>query len=254
MARVRIALCQLDTVVGDLDGNVARVLGALDEAESAGADLALFPELALTGYPPEDLLLKPRFIADNLAALDKVAARTGRCAAVVGYVDERRDLFNAAAVCAHGQVQGVYHKRLLPNYAVFDEQRYFATGASPMQLYVIGGARVGVSICEDAWSPTGPIAEQAAGGAELVVNLNASPYYGGRLPQRERMLSTRAADSSCALVYVNQVGGQDELVFDGSSLVFDADGELVAPAPQFQEAVVVLGLDLRAAFLQRPLL
>ena len=137
MARLRIALCQLDTVVGDLDGNVARVLDALDEAESAGADLALFPELALTGYPPEDLLLKPRFVADNLAALDKVAARTGRCAAAVGFVDEHRDLFNAAAVCAHGEVQGVYHKRLLPNYAVFDEQRYFAPGTGELPL--LGG-------------------------------------------------------------------------------------------------------------------
>src|SRR5947207_3101078 len=185
MPRVRVALCQLDTVVGDLDGNVNKVLAALDEAESAGADLAVFPELALTGYPPEDLLLKPRFVADNLAALDKVAARTGRCAAVLGFVDERRDLFNAAAVCAHGEVQGVYHKRLLPNYAVFDEQRYFAPGTAEMHLYLVGGVRVGVSICEDAWSPTGPISDQAAGGAELVVNLNASPYFAGRLPQRE---------------------------------------------------------------------
>src|SRR2546423_15169652 len=174
MARVRIALCQLDTVVGDLDGNVARVLDAVDEAGAAGADVAVLPELALTGYPPEDLLLKPRFVADNLAALDKVAARTGRCAAMVGFVDERRDLYNAAAVCAHGQVQGVYHKRLLPNYAVFDEQRYFAPGRGDPVLFVIGGVRVGVSICEDIWSPDGPAAAQAAGGAELVVNLNAS--------------------------------------------------------------------------------
>src|SRR5438270_211512 len=251
MARVRIALCQLDTVVGDLDGNVARVLAALDEAEAAGADLAVFPELALTGYPPEDLLLKPRFVADNLAALDKVAARTGRCAAMVGFVDEHRDLFNAAAVCAHGEILGVYHKRLLPNYAVFDEQRYFSPGASPMQLYVVGGVRVGVSICEDAWSPTGPIAEQAAGGAELVVNLNASPYFGGRLAERERMLATRATDASCALVYVNQVGGQDELVFDGASLVFDANGDVLARAPQFAEHTMVFDLDVRPVFRKR---
>ncbi|MER3453347.1 MAG: hypothetical protein C4344_06895 [Acidimicrobiia bacterium] len=251
MARLRIAACQIDTVVGDLDGNVARVLAALEKAEAKGADLAVFPELALTGYPPEDLLLKPRFVVDNLAALEKVAARTGRCAAVVGFVDEGRDLFNAAAVCAHGEVVGVYHKRLLPNYAVFDEQRYFAPGSHALSLYVVGGIRVGVSICEDAWSPTGPLADAAAGGAELVVNLNASPYCAGRLRERERMLATRAADASCGLVYVNQVGGQDELVFDGASLAFDATGELVMRGPQFTETVAVFDLDVRPVFRKR---
>src|SRR5437588_1380497 len=178
MAHIRVAACQIDTVVGDLEGNVERILAALERAEAAHADVAVFPELAITGYPPEDLLLKPGFIADNLEAIEKVASRTDSCAAVVGFVDEQRDLYNAAAICAFGSVQGVYHKRLLPNYAVFDEQRYFAPGIVPPQLFLIGGARVGVSICEDAWSPTGPIAEQAASGAELVVNLNASPYYG----------------------------------------------------------------------------
>ena len=180
MARMRVALAQLNTVVGDLDGNVVRILDALDEAERAGADIAVFPELAITGYPPEDLVLKPGFVADNRAALDKVAARTGRCVAVVGFVDAARDLHNAAAVCAHGEVQGVYRKRLLPNYAVFDEQRTFVPGDEPLQLYVVAGIAVGVSICEDAWSPTGPIAAHAAGGAEVVVNLNASPFYAGR--------------------------------------------------------------------------
>ncbi|MBK9180233.1 MAG: NAD+ synthase [Acidimicrobiales bacterium] len=251
MSRVRVALCQIDTIVGDLDGNVERVLAALGRAEEAGSALAVFPELALTGYPPEDLLLKPGFVADNLAALDVVAARTGRCAAVVGFADPKRDLYNAAAVCAHGSVQGVYHKRFLPNYAVFDEQRYFAPGHGDPTLFVIGGVRVGVSICEDAWSPDGPIAAQAAGGAELVVNLNASPYFVHRLAERERMLATRAEDASCALVYVNAVGGQDELVFDGASLVFDADGELVARAPQFREAVLVVDLDVRPVFRKR---
>src|SRR5437868_13545504 len=142
---------------------------ALDEAEAAGCDIAAFPELAITGYPPEDLVLKPGFINDNLEALEKLAARTEQCAVIVGFVDAGRDLYNAAAVCAFGSVQGVYHKRLLPNYSVFDEQRYFAAGAAPPSLYVIGGVRVGVSICEDVWSPTGPLSEQAAGGAELVV-------------------------------------------------------------------------------------
>ncbi len=251
MARIRVAMAQLNTVVGDLDGNVTRILGALDEAEQAGADVLVCPELAVTGYPPEDLVLKPGFVADNRAALDKIAARTGRCVAVIGFVDAGRDLHNAAAICAHGEVQGIYRKRLLPNYAVFDEQRTFVPGDEPLQLYVIAGVSVGVSICEDAWSPDGPIAAHAAGGAELVLNLNASPFYAGRVAERERMLATRAADASCALVYVNQVGGQDELVFDGASLVFDADGSLVARAPQFVEEVSIVDLDVEPVFRKR---
>ncbi|MBV8160672.1 MAG: NAD+ synthase, partial [Acidimicrobiia bacterium] len=214
-------------------------------------DIAAFPELALTGYPPEDLVLKPGFVSHNLEALDKLAARTGRCAAIVGFVDAGRDLYNAAAVCAMGSVQGVYHKRLLPNYAVFDEQRYFTPGTEPLSLFRLAGVRVGVSICEDAWSPTGPIAALADGGAELVVNINASPHYAGRLAERERMLATRAADASSALVYVNQVGGQDELVFDGASLVFDARGQLVARGPQMVPSQLVVDLDVQAVFRKR---
>ncbi|MEY2569646.1 MAG: hypothetical protein QOE35_4175 [Actinomycetota bacterium] len=251
MAKVRIAACQINTVVGDLDGNVTRVLDGLDRAEAAGADVALFPELALTGYPPEDLLLKPGFVADNLEALEKVAARTGRCAAVVGFVDKGRDLYNAAAVCAFGEVKGTYRKRHLPNYAVFDEQRYFAPGTGAPTLFVIGGVRMGVSICEDAWNPNGPIAEQAAGGAELILNINASPYYANRLAERERMLSTRATDAASALVYVNQVGGQDELVFDGASIVMDADGRLLASARQFVEEDLVVDIEVRPVFRKR---
>jgi NAD+ synthase (glutamine-hydrolysing) len=246
-----VAACQINTVVGDLDGNVERILAALETAERAGADLAVFPELAITGYPPEDLLLKPGFVADNLVALEKLASRTSRCAAIVGFVDARRDLYNAAAVCAFGTVQGVARKRLLPNYSVFDEQRYFTPGVQDASLFVVGGVRVGVSICEDAWAPTGPVADQAAGGAELVVNLSASPFYAGRLTERERMLATRAADASCSLVYVNLVGGQDELVFDGASLVVDATGGLVARAPQFAEHVMVVDVDVRPVFRKR---
>ena len=251
MPRVRVAACQINTVVGDLDGNLAKILAAYDEAEAAGCDIAAFPELAITGYPPEDLVLKPGFISDNLEALEKLAARTGRCAAVVGFVDAGRDLYNAAAVCALGSVQGVYHKRLLPNYAVFDEQRYFAPGGPPQTLFRIAGVRVGVSICEDAWSPDGPIAALAEGGAELVVNVNASPYYASRLDERERMLATRAEDASCALVYVNQVGGQDELVFDGASLVFDANGDLLARGPQFVDHQQVVDLNVKPVFRKR---
>jgi NAD+ synthase (glutamine-hydrolysing) len=248
---LRVAACQINNVVGDLDGNVECILAALERADAAGCDVAVFPELAITGYPPEDLLLKPAFVADNRAALDKLATRTGRCAAVVGFVDAGRDLYNAAAVCAGGEVKGVYRKRVLPNYAVFDEQRYFAPGFGDPQLFVIGGVRVGVSICEDSWSPDGPIADQAAGGAELIVNLNASPFYAGRLVERERMLATRAADASCALVYVNLVGGQDELVFDGASLVLDADGRVVARGPQFKQADLITDVEIRPVFRKR---
>lgn len=251
MPRLRVAACQINNVVGDLDGNVECILAALDRADAAGCDVAVFPELAITGYPPEDLLLKPAFVADNRAALDKLAARTGRCAAVVGFVDAGRDLYNAAAVCAGGEIKGVYRKRILPNYAVFDEQRYFAPGHGQSVLFVVAGVKVGVSICEDSWSPDGPIADQAAGGAELIVNLNASPFYAGRLAERERMLATRAADASCALVYVNLVGGQDELVFDGASLVLDADGRVVARGPQFKQADLVTDIDIRPVFRKR---
>ncbi len=251
MTRLRVACCQLNTRVGDLDGNVARILDAAARAEQDGCDLAVFPELAVTGYPPEDLLLKPRFVADTRAALERVAEASGACALVVGFVDSGRDLFNAAAVCAGGEVHGVYHKRELPNYGVFDEARYFARGVEPQQLFEIGGVRVGVSICEDAWNPSGPIADQAESGAELVVNLNASPYFEGKLAKRERMLATRAADASCALVYVNQVGGQDELVFDGASMVFDAEGSLLARGPQLTEDVRAVDLVLQPVFRKR---
>ena len=251
MRQIRIACCQLNVVVGDLDGNVAKVLDAYGRAEAVGADLAVFGELTLTGYPPEDLLLKPQFVRANQEALSKVAAQTGRCAAVVGFADAGQDLYNAAAVCAEGAVAGVYHKRLLPNYGVFDEFRYFTPGSEALHLYEIGGARVALTVCEDIWSPAGPLAAQAAGGAELVVNLNGSPYYAGRRVERERMLATRAADASCALVYVNQVGGQDELVFDGGSMVFDETGRLVAAAPQFVEDVLVVDLELRDVFRKR---
>ncbi len=235
MPRLRLAAAQLDLVVGDLAGNAARILDAYEQADAAGCDLIAFPELALTGYPPEDLLLKPAFVAQATETLEKVAARTGRLAAVIGFPEAGRDLANAAAVCANGKVQGIYRKHLLPNYAVFDEQRYFTPSSVDGPLFVIGGVRVGITICEDAWSPTGPVITQAAGGAELIVNVNASPYYAGRIRERETMLATRAADAQVPVAYVNLVGGQDELVFDGASMVFDETGRLVARAHQFAE-------------------
>ncbi len=251
VATLRVALCQLDTVVGDLDGNVDRILAAYQEAERASADVAVFPELAVTGYPPEDLLLKPAFVAANIDALDAIARHSGDCAAVVGFVELGRDLHNAAAVCAGGVVRGVYRKRHLPNYAVFDEQRYFTAGRGPLHLFEIAGVRVGISICEDAWSPDGPIDAQADGGAEVLLNLNASPYYRGRLAERERMLATRAQDAHCHLVYVNQVGGQDELVFDGASLIVDRDGEVVHRMSQFREGTDIVDLEIRPVYRKR---
>jgi NAD+ synthase (glutamine-hydrolysing) len=251
--RVRIALAQLSPTVGALDANLQALLDAYGYAEAAGCDLVAFPELAITGYPPEDLVLKPGFVADNREVLGKLAARTSRCAAVVGFVDADRDLYNAAAMCANGEVVGTYRKRLLPNYAVFDEARYFTPGdeSDPLELYVVGGVKAGVSICEDIWTPFGPAGEQAAGGAELIVNINGSPYHRNKAAARERMLATRAADAHCALVYVNQVCGQDELVFDGASMVFTAEGELVARAAQFAEELLVVDIDIEPVYRHR---
>ncbi len=249
--RLRIAAAQLDLVVGDLDGNVERMLSAYDAAEEAGCDVVAFPELAITGYPPEDLLLRPAFVAEAAASLEKLASRTGRAAAVVGYPEAGRDLYNSAALCAQGRVHGVYRKHLLPNYGVFDEQRYFVASDVDGPLFVVNGVRVALSVCEDAWSPTGPILSQAAGGAEIVVNINASPYYAGRIRERETMLATRAADASVPLVYVNLVGGQDELVFDGASMVFDEGGRLLARAKQFEEDLLVVDVEVRPGFRRR---
>ena len=248
MPSLRLAAAQLDTVVGDLDGNVDRILGVLAEAEAAGADLCVLPELAITGYPPEDLLLKPGFVADNLSALEKVAAATRQCAVVVGFVDPRTTtsgrstLANAAAVCVGGSVVGVYAKRRLPNYSVFDEQRWFMPGTEPYSLFSVAGVTVGVSICEDVWFEDGPVAHQGQGGADLVVNLNASPYSRGRAAERLAMLRARAAEAGCAVAYINQVGGQDELVFDGASMVVDRAGTLLAAGRQFATDLVVVDL------------
>jgi NAD+ synthase (glutamine-hydrolysing) len=244
-----LALCQLDPVVGDLEGNVARVLAALSQAEDAGADLAAFPELVITGYPPEDLLLKSAFVADSRAALDHVARRSGACAAVVGYVDladpgADRPLANAVALCAQGRVVANTHKQRLPNYAVFDEARWFAPGLGAPELVEVAGVRVGLSVCEDLWSPDGPVGALAAGGAQVVVNVNASPFCIGRQEDRLQVIRQRVAESPCVIAYVNQVGGQDELVFDGGSLVVDATGNVLAEAVRFAEAVLLVDIEV----------
>jgi NAD+ synthase (glutamine-hydrolysing) len=247
MPYLRLAAAQLNTVVGDLSGNVERVLGALAAAEAAGADVCVVPELAVTGYPPEDLLLKPGFVADNVAALEKVAAATGQCAVVVGFVaaaEGGTGLANAAAVCAGGRVVGVYRKRLLPNYGVFDEQRWFVPGREQPTLFGIAGAWVGVTVCEDIWFDDGPVAHEGRAGADVVVNINASPYNRGRHDERLTMLRGRVAEAGCAVAYVNQVGGQDELVFDGDSLIVGADGTLLASGKQFETDLVIVDVPI----------
>ena len=253
MTVLRVALAQLNPSVGDLEGNLVKLFDAYDQAEQAGCDLVAFPELAICGYPPEDLVLKPGFVADNELALARFAEQTGRCTAIVGYVEEDFDLFNAAAVCVGGELRGTYRKRHLPNYGVFDEARYFTPGdhTDELELYVVGGVNVGISICEDVWSPDGPLLVQAHGGAELAVNINASPYHYGKGVDRERMLATRAADSHSALVYVNQVGGQDELVFDGASLAFNAEGTVIARGRQFHEELMIVDVPVTAVYRHR---
>jgi NAD+ synthase (glutamine-hydrolysing) len=244
---LRVAAAQLDLVVGDLEGNTERIFAAYGQAEEAGCDLVAFPELAITGYPPEDLLLRPAFVEQSRSWLDKLAARTTEVAAIVGFPESDAGLYNSAAVLAHGTVQGIYRKHLLPNYAVFDEERYFDPWPTDGPLFVIGGVPVAITVCEDAWSATGPVVTQAAGGARLVVNVNASPYYAGRLRQREAMLAERARTAGVPILYANLVGGQDELVFDGASMLVDERGTVVARARQFAEDLLVVDVAIPAA-------
>ncbi len=243
MRVLRVGLAQINATVGDLEGNVAKILEYTDRARALGADLVAFPELAVTGYPPEDLLLRPRFIQDNLAALEKVVARTPGITSVVGFVDQRDDIYNAAAIIHDGRLVDVYHKQYLPNYGVFDENRYFQAGAA-CPLYVVAGVAIGVNICEDIWYPGDPARSQALAGAEVIVNINSSPFHAGKRDFRQRMLSTRASDNAVFLCYVNLVGGQDELVFDGGSMIFDPKGELLAHCRQFEEQLLVWDLVL----------
>jgi len=239
---VRLALAQINTVVGELEGNRRRILAALDEARSHRAELVLFPELAVTGYPPEDLLLRPAFVRAAEASLREIAAACTDLVALVGTPWFDRDLFNACAVCAGGDVRAVYRKRFLPNYGVFDEDRYFAPGRD-LLLLRLGDIVVGPTICEDLWQPGPPATDLSLAGAQLLVNLSASPYHVGKAEEREEMLVTRARDNSAYLAFCNLVGGQDELLFDGHSVVLDDEGEVLARAPGFEEALLVVDLD-----------
>lgn len=247
---LRVALAQINVTVGDLEGNSRRMIEWIERARAEGCDLVVFPELCVTGYPPEDLLLKPSFIRDNLRHRDRVVAASRGIAVIGGFVDREVDIHNAAFFAYDRQLRGVYHKVYLPNYGVFDEERYFQRGRR-CPIFELGGVRIGVSICEDAWYPTGPISLQAAQGAELLVNINGSPYHRGKRAARETMICTRAMDSRAFLVWVNLVGGQDELVFDGNSLVFDPDGRLIAHAGSFEEELLVADLDIGSVFGER---
>ena len=239
---MRVALAQLNSVVGDIDGNCEKILDDLDRAKGAGADLVVFPELAVTGYPPEDLLLRPGFVRAARASVEQIATAATGVVALVGTPWFDRDLANACAVCADGRVQAVYRKHFLPNYGVFDEHRYFAEGRE-LVLLRLGDVSVGITICEDVWQPGPPATDLSLAGAQLIVNLSASPYHVGKAEDREEMLVTRARDTSSYLAFCNLVGGQDELVFDGHSVVLDDAGEVVARAAGFEEELLVVDLD-----------
>jgi len=245
VSRFRVAMAQINTTVGDFEGNTRTIVERIEEAHALGADVVSFPELAVPGYPPEDLLIKSDFIRENLACLAEIAKHATTTAAVVGFADSGDHLYNAAAVLYGGRIAGVYRKMRLPNYGVFDEKRYFQPGTeSP--VFVIHGVPVGVTICEDVWAPGGPLLAQALAGALVAVNINGSPYAAGKWRVREEMLKTRARDYAVAIAYNNLVGGQDELVFDGIGLIVGPSGEVVTRGPAFEEALIVADLDVEA--------
>jgi NAD+ synthase (glutamine-hydrolysing) len=243
---MRLALCQINTTVGDITGNTDLIRGGMRSARGAGAELVLFPELAVTGYPPEDLLLREHFLADSRMALEQLATETHGLVAVVGFPERADDVYNAAAILADGKIHATYRKVYLPNYGVFDEDRYFQSG--PCGAVVdLGGHRVGLTVCEDIWEPGPPASEEALAGATLIVNISASPYHVGKGAERERMFAQRARDNLACVAFCGLVGGQDELVFDGHSFVVDHTGETIARAAQFEEELLVCDVDLEAA-------
>ncbi|MEW6127651.1 MAG: NAD+ synthase [Acidobacteriota bacterium] len=249
---LRIAMAQINPTVGDLSANVDRVIDYLNQARAFGADVTIFPELSLPGYPPEDLLLKPHFARENRRALERIIEASGKQLIVVGFVDtDGSDIYNAAAVIAVGELVDVYHKTYLPNYGVFDEERYFQAGKT-FPVYAIGDARIGVNICEDIWYPGGPDKSQSLfGDAHLIINISASPYHANKTYDRERMLCTRAEDNAVALAYCNLVGGQDELIFDGNSLIINEGGHIIARGKAFEEDLIIADIDTERVFGER---
>ena len=241
MEKLRVSLAQINPTVGDLAGNTKKIIEYIHKGREQGADIVAFPEMAVTGYPPEDLLLKPGFIRDNLEALKAIQKETRGITAVVGFVDGEKEIYNAAAVLHDGALSAVYRKMYLPNYSVFDEERYFKKGKEPL-IVTLKGIDIGISICEDIWYPEGPVMIEAMAGAEVIININASPFYYKKWKVREEMVSSRAADSSVAIAYVNAVGGQDELIFDGHSMVFDRQGNIMARGRSFEEEMITVDI------------
>jgi NAD+ synthase (glutamine-hydrolysing) len=250
MSRIRLGLAQINVTVGDIDGNVSRLEEAMEEARAAGVDLLAFPELAVCGYPPEDLLLRPSFAEANLRAVEKLAAQTGEMTVVVGFAERADDLHNSAAVLSHGKWVGTYRKQRLPNYGVFDELRYFKPGRGEL-LVRVAGAWVGVTICEDIWLPGGPLERLAHAGADVVVNINASPFHRAKWRARHALLETRATEHGIALGYVNLAGAQDELVFDGDSMVAGPDGRVLCEARPFEEQLLLCDVEPEQVFRAR---
>jgi len=247
MTRIfRLSMAQMNPTVGDIKGNTAKILQYLEQARELQADLVAFPELAITGYPPEDLLFKTSFLSENVAAMEQVVAASKGITVVVGYVKMGTGIYNAAALGHDGKLIDVYEKMCLPNYGVFDEDRYFRPG-TVCPVYVVNGVNVGIGICEDIWAPVGPITVQRKAGADLIVNINASPFHAGKGAEREELIATRAADNELIVAYLNCIGGQDELVFDGDSMVVDADGKIVVRGPAFEESLLTVDLDIEEA-------
>ena len=247
MHPIRVGIAQINSTVGDLSGNTKKIVQSMDRAKSLGVDLLTFPELAITGYPPEDLLLKPQFIRQNRESLNKIIEHSSDIVVVVGFVDSDGDIYNAAALIYNKKLIGVYHKFFLPNYGVFDENRYFQAGME-CPIFVIYGIGIGITICEDMWYEAGPAIVQANAGARMLINISASPYHAGKGFFRERMLATRASDSVAIVVHNNLVGGQDELIFDGYSFIINERGELVAQGKHFEEDFIVADLDVESVF------
>ncbi|HEY97962.1 MAG TPA: NAD+ synthase [Dehalococcoidia bacterium] len=243
--RLRIGIAQVNTTVGDFTGNIDKITNTIKLARSSGVDILTFPELAICGYPPEDLLFKPEFIADNLKSLEKITKETSGISIIIGFVDGRETIYNAAAIIHDGKLAGVYHKIYLPNYGVFDEDRYFQAGRE-CPVYIISGINIGVNICEDIWYEDGPTRTQAFSGAELIINISASPYHFGKGNVRERMVKSRASDNLAIIALTNLIGGQDELVFDGNSLIADEKGKLLARGKQFEEDLMIADLDIES--------
>ena len=252
MATLKIAACQLNLNVGDLSGNKEKILSAYTNAQDKGSDIAVFTELAVSGYPPEDLLLKRGFVHDTQVMLKEIASHTSDCVAVLGFIngqaaaaDPVKRTSNAAAICFNGKVVGTYSKRALPDYGVFDEERYFTPGNEPLQIYKVSGVNIGITICEDIWIPNGISTDLATLGAQVILNLNASPYEKEKLQTREKVLKERVEETQIPIVYVNQVGAQDELVFDGGSFAMNSQKEIIARASQFKEEVLIFDIEVQ---------